>query len=150
MKKEAIMYGAIGLLAGIVITGFTAGYSVNNGYSGMMRAMGVSSNNIDHMYGYNDGDNSMTMNGMVANLNGKTNDNFDKAFIAGMIVHHQGAIEMAKLAEKNAKHDELKILAGNIVDAQTTEINQMKAWQLEWGYPVTSTQTDGTTNMMGH
>lgn len=150
MKKEAIMYGAIGLLAGIVITGFTAGYSVNNGYSNMMRAMGVSSNNIDHMYWYNDDDNSMTMNGMVANLSGKTNDDFDKAFIDEMIVHHQGAIDMAKLAEKSAKHNELKTLAGNIINAQTTEINQMKAWQLEWGYSSTSSQSDRKTNMMGH
>ena len=80
------------------------------------------------------GTSSLSMSDMVTNLNGKTGDAFDKEFLAGMIVHHQGAIDMAKLAAAQAKHQEVKDLANNIVAAQNREIAQMQAWQKNWGY----------------
>lgn len=67
-------------------------------------------------------------------LNKKSGDEFDKAFISEMIVHHQGAIEMAKLAEKNAEHDEIKQLSNSIISAQEGEIREMVQWQQNWGY----------------
>lgn len=41
MKKETILYGIIGLLGGIVITGFASAYAVNNDHGGMMKIMGM-------------------------------------------------------------------------------------------------------------
>ncbi len=85
----------------------------------------------------NDGsmtDSSMTMDDMMTNLQGKTGDEFDKAFLSEMITHHQGAISMAQLAATQAKHQEVKDLATAIVSAQTSEISQMEAWQKSWGY----------------
>lgn len=67
-------------------------------------------------------------------LEGKTGDDFDKAFIEQMIMHHTSAIDMSKPAAKNAKHAEVKTLAANIISAQTKEIAQMKQWQKDWGY----------------
>ena len=64
----------------------------------------------------------------------KTEDEFDKAFIEEMIVHHQGAIDMAQLARKNAGHDEIKSMADDIISAQTKEIDQMRQWQKDWNY----------------
>jgi uncharacterized protein (DUF305 family) len=61
-------------------------------------------------------------------------DAFDEAFIAAMIEHHQGAIDMAKLVATNAKHDEVKRLGQDILSAQTTEISLMESWQSAWGY----------------
>ena len=49
-------------------------------------------------------------------------EDYDRLFIANMIAHHQGAVDMANLALKNAKHQEIKDLATAIVTAQTTEI----------------------------
>ena len=72
------------------------------------------------------------MGSMMAGLNGKTGDAFDKAFLAEMIVHHQGAVEMAQAALQNAKHQEIKNMADAIISAQTTEIEQMKSWQRAW------------------
>ncbi len=72
------------------------------------------------------------MASMNAGLQGKTGDTFDQEFLAEMIVHHQGAIDMAKLALTNAKHQEVKDLANAIIKAQTSEIAQMKAWQAGW------------------
>lgn len=71
----------------------------------------------------------MSMNGMQSQLQGKTGDDFDKNFIDMMIAHHQGAIQMAGLAKQNAKHDEVKKMAGDIISAQSKEIDMMKEWQ---------------------
>lgn len=72
------------------------------------------------------------MTSMNVELRGKTGDAFDQAFLAEMIVHHQGAVEMAELALTNAKHKEIKDLANAIISAQNTEIAQMEAWQKSW------------------
>ncbi len=50
----------------------------------------------------------------------------DTDFAQMMITHHQGAIEMAKLAADNAEHDELKDLADEIISAQEREIDVMR------------------------
>ena len=77
---------------------------------------------------------SMTMADMVNSLKGKIGDDFDKAFILGMIEHHQGAIDMANEAKKSAKHEEIKQMADEIISAQSKEIDMMRQWQKEWGY----------------
>ena len=134
MKKESIMIGVIGLLVGVVLTGFVAGQSVNNNNSGMMRMMGMhTSTNSQGMMD----DDDMSMGEMTTMLKNKTGDDFDKAFIEQMIIHHQGAIDMAKLAEANAKHDEIKNLAKDILSAQSKEIDEMQTWQTNWGYKTT-------------
>ncbi len=74
------------------------------------------------------------MAGMENELKGKTGDDFDKAFIEQMILHHQGALDMAAPGERNAEHQEVKDLTKAIVTAQTNEIKQMKQWQKDWGY----------------
>lgn len=145
MKKE-YLYGILGLLGGAVITLVFATSAVNGQNTQMMRMMGMhaqtqSTANMptgQHMMmnGMTMGgeDDSMSMNDMVAGLKGKTGDEFDKAFIEEMIPHHQGAIDMAKLAEENAKHEEIKNLAKDIISAQNKEIDMMKEWQVNWGY----------------
>ena len=82
----------------------------------------------------NDGGMAMSMDAMTAALRGKTGDDFDRAFLQMMVPHHQGAIEMAKLADKNAKHAEVKALAKAIIAAQQREIAQMQGWMKAWGY----------------
>lgn len=79
-----------------------------------------------------DMDMSSTMNGMVSGLSGKTGEEFDRAFLAEMIVHHEGAVSMAEQALTNASHAELKQMAQDIITPQTSEIAQMKQWQKEW------------------
>lgn len=76
----------------------------------------------------------MTMNDMVDFLVGRTGDDFDKAFLEGMIVHHEGAVDMAEVAKENALHDEIKDMAEAIINTQSEEISQMKKWQNDWGY----------------
>ena len=53
-------------------------------------------------------------------------------FIDTMIVHHQGALDMAKLAEVRASRDELRKFGAAIIADQDREITQMKRWRSEW------------------
>ncbi len=76
----------------------------------------------------------MSMSQMTDDLKNKTGDDFDKAFISSMIEHHQGAIDMAKFAEKSARHEEIKKMASDIMTTQSKEIGMMKNWQAAWGY----------------
>ena len=52
----------------------------------------------------------------------------DKDFVTGMLPHHQGAVEMAKIELQYGKDPELKKLATNIIKSQDEEIAFMKAW----------------------
>jgi uncharacterized protein (DUF305 family) len=53
----------------------------------------------------------------------------DKDFVAMMIPHHQGAIDMAKVELQYGKDPQLRALAEAIVKAQEQEIAEMKQWQ---------------------
>lgn len=52
----------------------------------------------------------------------------DVAFIKGMMPHHQGAIDMAKIELKYGKDPKTKALAEEIIKAQKKEIAQMQQW----------------------
>ena len=75
-----------------------------------------------------------SMNEMMDYLEGKTGDEFDKAFLLAMIAHHEGAIEMADEAKVSAKHEEIRNMADTIISAQTVEIEQMEKWLVDWNY----------------
>lgn len=57
---------------------------------------------------------------------------FDQMFIDGMVVHHQGAVDMAKLARERAAHSEIKVMAESVIGSQEEEIATMKGWRAEW------------------
>lgn len=87
-------------------------------------------------------DSDMSMSQMTDSLKDKQGDEFDQAFVASMIEHHEGAVEMAKLSAQNAKHDEVKQLSSDIIVAQEKEINVMKQWLQDWGYSADSQSHD--------
>lgn len=57
---------------------------------------------------------------------------FDQRFLTAMISHHQGAIDMATMAQQMAEHPEIQELADAIITVQQVEIEQMQQWEQEW------------------
>ena len=130
-KRDMAITGVAGLALGTIIALVAATTAVNSNNTSMMRMMGMrTTTNQDGMME----DEDMSMGQMNAALEDKSGDEFDKAFIEMMIAHHQGAIEMAKLAADRAKHDEIKQLSEDILSAQSNEIDMMQSWQSGWGY----------------
>lgn len=56
----------------------------------------------------------------------------DQDFLTQMIEHHEGAISMAKEAQTKSKRPEIKQFAGDIISAQSGEIDSMYAWRKDW------------------
>lgn len=54
--------------------------------------------------------------------------NADIDFIRGMIAHHQGAIDMAKVVLDHGTDPEVRKLAEAVIAAQTAEITWMQGW----------------------
>lgn len=50
---------------------------------------------------------------------------FDKLFLEGMILHHEGAIEMTQMVVESS-NKEIRDLAESIISSQTAQIEQMK------------------------
>lgn len=71
----------------------------------------------------------MTMSDMVKMMDGKTGKALEKEFITGMIPHHQGAVDMAKvLLQDKTVSPELQKFAQDIITAQESEIKMMNEW----------------------
>ncbi|WP_448573240.1 DUF305 domain-containing protein [Trichothermofontia sp.] len=66
------------------------------------------------------------MHGMMVN------SEFD--YLAQMIPHHQEAIDTAQIILTRSNRPEMKQFAQTIIEVQSAEIEQMKAWLNEW-YP---------------
>lgn len=58
----------------------------------------------------------------------------DTDFVRGMIPHHQGAIDMAKILLKHGNNLELRELAEDIVASQGQEIARMEKWLATQNY----------------
>ncbi|HET6746944.1 MAG TPA: DUF305 domain-containing protein [Candidatus Saccharimonadales bacterium] len=108
MKKE-LLYGVGGLIIGSVIA-VAVTWAITNNQS-----------------------TSSQMHNMDA-TNGKTGDDFDKAYLDTMISHLEMSVDIAKQAGTSAKHDQIKIAAAQLIETQSRQIDAMKAWQMDWGY----------------
>jgi|GEM_PF-267965 len=66
------------------------------------------------------------MHRLMAAASGET---VDQAYIAKMIAHHEGAVAMARVALRDSRDPAIRRMAQAVIDAQTREIAEMKAWR---------------------
>jgi hypothetical protein len=71
-------------------------------------------------------ENVAAMKEMIADLTIKPTGDVDRDFVAMMVPHHQGAIEMAKAELKYGHNEQLRGLAQQIVANQQQEIRVMR------------------------
>ncbi len=98
-------------------------------------AMAAASTDSASTIGYKDA-NAKMHEGMAIAFSG----NADTDFVRGMIPHHQGAIDMARVLLAHGKDPELQKLGNDIIAAQTKEIAQMQAWLAAHDKPRPKTQ----------
>ncbi|BAZ46907.1 hypothetical protein NIES4102_39530 (plasmid) [Chondrocystis sp. NIES-4102] len=93
-------------------------------------------------------DGGMMQHDMSMDL-GPADADYDLRFIDGMLMHHQGAVNMAEEALTKSQRPEMKKLAQDIIAAQKQEIEQMKQWRTTW-YPNASQTPMAWSAEMGH
>jgi uncharacterized protein (DUF305 family) len=71
------------------------------------------------------------MDKMHKDMMAEPSGNAEIDFLRGMIPHHQGAVEMAKIALEKSEDARIRALSQEIITAQEKEIAMMQAWLLE-------------------
>jgi uncharacterized protein (DUF305 family) len=71
-------------------------------------------------------ENAAAMSKMMAAMAIKPSGDVDKDFVASMVPHHQGAIEMAQAELRYGHNEQLRRLAQEIIVDQTQEIAAMR------------------------
>jgi uncharacterized protein (DUF305 family) len=95
-------------------------------------------------------ENAAAMNNMMADMTIKPTGDVDRDFVAIMVPHHQGAVDMAKAELKYGHNEQLRRLAQEIVVTQQQEISAMRLAIGEALPPAASppTRPDATTPAM--
>jgi uncharacterized protein (DUF305 family) len=65
---------------------------------------------------------------MHSAMNAPLTGDADRDFVIGMLPHHQGAVDMAKIVLQYGKDAEIRKLAQDIIHAQQKEITWMQNW----------------------
>ncbi len=69
----------------------------------------------------------MMTDAQMGQLTAATGAQFDKLFLQMMIVHHQGALTMAKTEKADGENTAALALADSIISSQSAEITIMQA-----------------------
>lgn len=86
-------------------------------------------------------ENDAAMGRMMSAMEIKPSGDVDRDFVAMMIPHHQGAIDMAQAELRYGKNETLRRMAREIIAAQQTEIAEMR---LAIGEPLPAATSSGT------
>ncbi len=133
MKTNTLIYIVIALQIILIILCISC-------FKGMNKMNMTPNKNMQGMHMMPDGsmmsnsgsDMGSMMMDMTARMKGKTGDELDKVFLEDMIVHHEGAVDMAKELQKGTNRPELQKMAKDIIEVQTGEITMMENWLKEW------------------
>src|SRR5437660_11108300 len=71
-------------------------------------------------------ENDAAMKKMMAGMEIKPSGDVDRDFVAMMVPHHQGAIDMAQAELRHGRNEQLRRLAQEIIVSQSQEIPAMR------------------------
>lgn len=97
-------------------------------------------------------ENNAAMDRMMAGMDAKPTGDIDRDFVAMMIAHHQGAIEMAQAQLRYGKNEQLRRIAQEIIVDQQQEIAAMRL-ALDQPLPPSApapTQPGAASSIHGH
>ena len=75
---------------------------------------------------------TMAVSGSQGQREGAGNQDFDRAFLHEMVMHHMMAVMMAQPVAAGATHEEVRRLATDVISGQSAEIARMQAWLTDW------------------
>jgi uncharacterized protein (DUF305 family) len=131
--KQLMIGAALGLALGVVGTGLAQQGSNQMPMNQGMQHGQMSQGHQDHGAPAGAGDAEKAYRAANAKMHKamdiKYTGDADRDFVAGMIAHHQGAIDMAQVELKYGKDPEIRKLAEAVIRDQTREIEEMRAWQ---------------------
>ena len=90
-------------------------------------------------------ENAAAMSRMMAAMTVKPSGDVDKDFVASMVPHHQGAIEMAQAQLRHGRNEQLRRIAQEIIIDQGQEIAAMRL-ALNQALPPASGTPDTTSS----
>ena len=127
-RKNLVRTALAVLTSGLVLAGCSGNSDSGSGGHDMSSMTGTTS--------------TPSTSSAAAAPSGEHND-ADITFAQGMIPHHQGAIEMAKLVQGRTSNPKVLDLASRIEKAQDPEIKTMTDWLNSWGAQVHTTGMPG-------
>jgi len=132
MKKNVLVIGLLALIIGLFV-GYTLAPRTMMDKETMVEVHEEMEDMMEHDEDvFADGAMQHSMDEMMRGLKGKTGEEYEKAFLEMMIVHHIGAIKMAEELLEETDRPELVKMANDIISVQNQEVDMMKAWLSEW------------------
>lgn len=124
LAKKDGQHPELKALAGRIITAQTAEIAQLKSLDAKLAKAGIEKGDL----GVSESHSGMDMK--MSELEGA--DPFDRTFIDMMVVHHEGAITMAKAELAKGKNAALRDIAEQIIADQQSEVDQMRDWRKAW------------------
>jgi uncharacterized protein (DUF305 family) len=127
MQENSLKTGAIACFTLIGISILTTACSTVN--SNQAQSSHSSSSNATEVSNAQKSSQHGGMNHEMSMNLGPADADYDLRYIDSMVLHHQGAVNMAQAVLQHSQRPEMKKLAQDIITAQEKEIAQMKEWR---------------------